>query len=63
MALVDLSHTIYAGIARIQVLPQVEFAPVRRIDQGHPLNISEIRVATHVGTHLAPHGISVANGR
>src|SRR5687768_7053156 len=51
MTLVDLSQPIYAGMPRIHVLPEVDFQPVRRIDQGHPLNISELRIATHAGTH------------
>lgn len=63
MTLVDLSHTIYAGMPRIHVLPQVEFGPVRRIDQGHPLNISEIKLATHVGTHVDAPWHFVPNGR
>lgn len=63
MSLVDLSHTIYAGMPRIQVLPEVEFGPVRRIQQGHPLNISEIRLATHVGTHIDAPWHFVDSGR
>lgn len=52
MPLVDLSQTIYAGMPRIPVLPEVEITPVRRIDQGHPLNISMLHIATHAGTHV-----------
>ena len=63
MAFVDLSHTIYAGMPRIHVLPEVEFAAVRRIEQGHPLNISELKLATHVGTHVDAPWHFVPNGR
>jgi kynurenine formamidase len=63
MALVDLSHQIYAGMPRIHVLPEVEFGAVRRIDQGHPLNISELKLATHVGTHVDAPWHFVPNGR
>jgi len=52
MRLIDLSQAIHAGMPRIHVLPEVEFTPVRRIEQGHPLNISELKIATHAGTHV-----------
>ncbi len=52
MPLVDLSRTIYPNMPRIPILPEVEFLPVRRIDDGHPLNVSELRIATHAGTHV-----------
>lgn len=52
MAFVDLSQPIYAGMPRIPVLPPVDFQPLRRIDRGEPLNISELRIATHAGTHV-----------
>ncbi len=63
MALVDLSRTIYPGMPRIHVLPEVEMHPVRRIDQGHPLNISELRIATHAGTHVDAPWHFVAHGK
>jgi kynurenine formamidase len=63
MPFVDLSHTIYAGMPRIHVLPEVEFGAVRRIEQGHPLNISELKLATHVGTHVDAPWHFVPNGR
>lgn len=52
MTLIDLSQQIYAGMPRIHVLPEVEFHAIRRIESGHPLNISELRIATHAGTHV-----------
>ena len=52
MGLVDLSRTIYPSMPRIPILPEVEFLPVRRIADGHPLNVSELRIATHAGTHV-----------
>lgn len=61
--LVDLSQTIYAGMPRIHVLPEVDFQPVRRIAQGHPLNISELKIATHAGTHVDAPWHFVPNGR
>ena len=52
MAFIDLSRTIYAGMPKIPILPEVEFCPVRRIADGMPLNISELRMATHAATHV-----------
>lgn len=52
MTLVDLSRTIYAGMPKIPILPEVEFHPVVRIADGKPLNVSVIRIATHAGTHV-----------
>jgi kynurenine formamidase len=63
MALIDLTQQIHAGMPRIHVLPEVEFHPVRRIDQGHPLNISELKIATHAGTHVDAPWHFVPNGR
>ena len=63
MKLVDLSQTIYAGMPRIHVLPEVDFQPIRRIDQGHLLNISELKIATHAGTHVDAPWHFVPNGR
>jgi kynurenine formamidase len=37
---------------RIHVLPEVEFCPLRRIAEGAPLSISELKIATHAGTHV-----------
>jgi kynurenine formamidase len=52
MALLDLSRTIYAGMPKIPILPEVEFHPITRIADGAPLNISELKMATHIGTHV-----------
>jgi kynurenine formamidase len=63
MPLVDLSQPIWAGMPRIHVLPEVDLQPVRRIAQGHPLNISELKLATHAGTHVDAPWHFVENGR
>ena len=63
MALVDLSRTIYAGMPKIPILPEVEFCPVRRMAEGHPLNISEVRMATHAATHVDAPWHFVADGK
>src|SRR5207237_8673854 len=63
MPLIDVSQPIWAGMPRIRVLPEVELQPVRRISDGHPLNISELKVATHAGTHVDAPWHFVPNGR
>jgi kynurenine formamidase len=63
MPFLDLSQTIRAGMPKIHVLPEVEFHPVRRIAQGHPLNISELTIATHAGTHVDAPWHFVETGR
>src|ERR687885_1941032 len=63
MPLVDLSQQIWPGMPRIRVLPEVDLQPVRRISEGHPLNISELRLATHAGTHVDAPWHFVPNGR
>lgn len=50
--LIDLSVPIREGMPKIPILPEVVVKPLRRRDQGDPLEIREVRMATHVGTHL-----------
>lgn len=50
--LLDVTHTISAGMPRIHVLPEVRIEPVSRIADGKALNIAELHLATHVGTHI-----------
>ena len=63
MPFVDLSQPIYAGMPRIPVLPEVDFQPLRRTEKGDPLNISELRIATHAGTHVDAPWHFVPTGR
>lgn len=63
MTLIDLSHTIYAGMPKIPILPEVEFHPLLRIADGAPLNISELKMATHIGTHVDAPWHFVPTGR
>lgn len=60
----DASQTIAAGMPRIHVLPEVRIEPVTRIAEGRPLNICELHLATHAGTHIdAPlHAFDGARG-
>src|SRR5215212_9160834 len=52
MALVDLSHDIYAGMPQVPILPDVEVSCLFRIAEGKPLNISKLTIASHAGSHI-----------
>ena len=52
MTLVDLSHDIYHHMPRISILPEVEVSCLFRIAEGRPLNIAQLLIATHAGTHI-----------
>jgi len=61
--IVDLSRIIYNGMPKIPVLPDVRVRRCISIDEGHPLNVTEISLACHAGTHVdAPIHI-VPNGK
>ncbi|MBI4522834.1 MAG: cyclase family protein [Deltaproteobacteria bacterium] len=63
MEIVDLSRLIYTGMPKVAVLPDVKVHRFFSLDKGHPLNITEISLACHAGTHVdAPIHI-VPNGR
>lgn len=61
--LLDVTQTIAAGMPRIHVLPEVRIDPVTRISEGRPLNISELHLATHAGTHIDAPVHALADGR
>ncbi len=50
--LVDLSVTIAEGMAKIPFLPDVKIDVIRAHADGHPLEIRNISMATHIGTHI-----------
>lgn len=52
MTLVDLSQTIYHHMPRIPILPEVEVSCLFRITEGKPLNIAQLTIATHAGSHI-----------
>ncbi|HZU08231.1 MAG TPA: cyclase family protein [Chloroflexota bacterium] len=52
MTLIDLSQDIYDRMPRHPILPEVEVSCLFRIAEGKPLNISQLRIATHAGSHI-----------
>jgi arylformamidase len=63
MEMVDLSRVIYDGMPKIPVLPDVHVQKFFSLDKGHPLNVTELSLPCHAGTHVdAPIHI-VPNGK
>jgi len=63
MEIVDLSQVIYDGMPKIPALPEVHVKKFFSLEKGHPLNVTEISLPCHAGTHIdAPLHI-VANGK
>jgi len=52
VTLIDLSHEIYDHMPRIAILPEVEVSCLFSIAEGKPLNISQVKLATHAGSHI-----------
>ena len=63
MDMVDLSRVIYDGMPKIPSLPDVHVNQCFSLGKGHALNVTEISLPCHAGTHVdAPIHI-VANGK
>src|SRR5215475_4856181 len=63
MEMVDLSRVIYDGMPKIPILPDVHVQKFLSLEKGHPLNVTELSLPCHAGTHVdAPIHI-VANGK
>ena len=63
MEIVDLSRIIYDGMPKVPVLPEVHVKKFFSLEKGHPLNVTEISLPCHAGTHIdAPLHI-VPNGK
>ena len=52
MEMVDLSHVIYDGMPKIPALPDVHVQKCFSLDKGHPLNVTELSLPCHAGTHV-----------
>ncbi|MGH7829950.1 MAG: cyclase family protein, partial [Candidatus Binatia bacterium] len=52
MEMVDLSRIIYDGMPKIPVLPEVHVRRFFSLEKGHPLNVTEISLPCHAGTHV-----------
>ena len=63
MEMVDLSHVIYDGMPKIPVLPDVHVNQCFSLGKGHALNVTEISLPCHAGTHVDAPVHIVANGK
>jgi kynurenine formamidase len=52
MEMIDLSRVIYDGMPKIPVLPDVHVRRCLSLEKGHPLNVTEISLPCHAGTHV-----------
>jgi kynurenine formamidase len=63
MEMVDLSRVIYDGMPKIPVLPDVHVQKFFSLEKGHALNVTEISLPCHAGTHVDAPGHIVPNGK
>ncbi len=52
MEMIDLTQVIYDGMPKIPVLPDVHVQRCLSLEKGHPLNVTEISLPCHAGTHV-----------
>jgi arylformamidase len=52
MEMIDLSRVIYDGMPKIPVLPEVRVQKFLSLEKGHPLNVTELSLPCHAGTHV-----------
>ena len=63
MSIIDLSRVIYDGMPKIPVLPDVHVRRFFDLEKGHPLNVTEINLPCHAGTHVDAPVHVVPNGK
>jgi kynurenine formamidase len=63
MEMVDLSRLIYEGMPKIPVLPDVHVQKCFSLEKGHALNVTEISLPCHAGTHVDAPVHIVPNGK
>ena len=52
MEMIDLSRIIYDGMPKIPMLPDVHVQRFLSLEKGHPLNVTELSLPCHAGTHV-----------
>src|SRR5437870_7454942 len=63
MEMVDLSRVIYDGMPKIPILPDVHVRKFLSLEKGHPLNVTELALPCHAGTHVDAPVHIVPNGK
>ena len=63
MEMIDLSRVIYDGMPKIPILPDVHVQKFLSLEKGHPLNVTELSLPCHAGTHVdAPFPVKDSSG-
>ena len=63
MKMIDLSRLIYDGMPKIPILPDVHVQRFLSLEKGHPLNVTELSLPCHAGTHVDAPVHIVPNGK
>ena len=63
MEMVDLSRVIYEGMPKIPALSDVHVRKFFSLEKGHPLNVTEISLPCHAGTHVDAPVHIIPNGK
>jgi kynurenine formamidase len=63
MEMVDLSRLIYHGMPKIPALSDVQVRKFFDLEKGHPLNVTELAIPCHAGTHVDAPVHIVPNGK
>jgi kynurenine formamidase len=63
MEMIDLSRIIYDGMPKIPILPDVHVQRFLSMEKGHPLNVTELSLPCHAGTHVDAPVHIVPNGK
>src|SRR6516164_9766297 len=63
MEMIDLSRIIYDGMPKIPILPDVHVQRFLSLEKGHPLNVTELSLPCHAGTHVDAPVHIVPNGK
>ena len=61
MEMIDLSRVIYDGMPKIPILPDVHVQKFLSLEKGHPLNVTELSLPCHAGTHVDAPSFQTAN--
>jgi kynurenine formamidase len=63
MEMIDLSRIIYDGMPKIPILPDVHVQRFLSLEKGHSLNVTELSLPCHAGTHVDAPVHIVPNGK
>ncbi|TDE11822.1 cyclase family protein [Jiangella asiatica] len=50
--LVDVTQPLYGGMPKALTLPDVSITPLRRLADGEPVEVTQLTIPSHAGTHI-----------